>query len=203
MSRYTGPRLRVMRALGIELPGLSRKSIENRPHPPGQHGLKQKRKSEFGNQLIEKQKLRYNYGLNERQMRRTMAEARTGKGNTGEKMLELLERRLDNFVFRAGFAPTLISARQLVGHRHVKLNGRVATIASIRIKIGDEITLIDKALAMPLVVETLGSPVLARPEWLAFNETVRSAKVTRLPMADEVPFPIAIQQVVEYYTQRL
>ena len=111
MSRYTGPRLRVMRALGIELPGLSRKSIENRPYPPGQHGLKQKRKSDFGKQLIEKQKLRYNYGLNERQMRRMMAEARAGKGNTGEKMLELLERRLDNFVFRAGFAPTLIAAR--------------------------------------------------------------------------------------------
>ncbi|MCW5605293.1 MAG: 30S ribosomal protein S4 [Burkholderiales bacterium] len=202
MSRYTGPRLKIMRALGIELPGLSRKSIENKPHPPGQHGLKPHRKSEFGQQLIEKQKLRHNYGLNERQMRRLMAEARAGKGNTGEKMLELLERRLDNAVFRAGFAPTAIAARQLIGHRHVLLNGRIATIPSMRIRAGDEIRLKDKALKIPAVFDAIANPSLVRPEWIVFDETARAARVTRLPMADEVPFPVAIQQVVEYYANR-
>lgn len=105
MSRYTGPRLKVMRALGIQLPGLSSKSIEDRPYPPGQHGLKQKRKSDFGLKLMEKQKLRYNYGLNETQIRRLFVEARHAKMPTGDKLPELLERRLDNAVFRAGFAP--------------------------------------------------------------------------------------------------
>ncbi|MBX3651755.1 MAG: 30S ribosomal protein S4 [Burkholderiales bacterium] len=203
--RYTGPRLKVMRALGTELPGLSRKSIENRPNPPGQHGAKlfATRKSEFGKQLREKQKLKYNYGLSERQMRRLMAEARSTKGNTGETMLELLERRLDNFVFRAGFAPTLIAARQLVNHSHVLLNGRAANIASIRIRAGDEITIRDRARKIPSVIEALAAPALERPEWLSFDETKQSARMTRLPMPDEVPFPVEIQQVIEYYTQRM
>lgn len=203
--RYTGPRLRVMRALGTELPGLSRKSIENRPHPPGQHGARlfATRKSEFGKQLREKQKLKYNYGLSERQMRRVMTEARGTKGNTGATMLELLERRLDNFVFRAGFAPTLIAARQLVNHRHVLLNGRAATIASIRIRAGDRISIKNKALQIPAVMDALANLPLQRPEWLEFNESEKTARITRLPMADEVPFPIEIQQVVEYYTQRM
>ncbi|MBX3665006.1 MAG: 30S ribosomal protein S4 [Burkholderiales bacterium] len=203
--RYTGPRLKVMRALGTELPGLSRKSIENRPNPPGQHGGKlfATRKSEFGKQLREKQKLKFNYGLSERQMRRLMAEARSARGNTGAAMLELLERRLDNFVFRAGFAPTLIAARQLVNHNHVLLNGRAANISSIRIRVGDEISIRDKARKIPSVIEALAAPALERPEWLAFDEAKQSARVTRLPMPDEVPFPIEIQQVIEYYTQRM
>lgn len=203
--RYTGPRLKVMRALGTELPGLSRKSIENRPNPPGQHGARlfATRKSEFGKQLREKQKLKFNYGLSERQMRRLMAEARGARGNTGATMLELLERRLDNFVFRAGFAPTLIAARQLVNHNHVLLNGRAANISSIRIRVGDEISIRDRARKIPSVVEALAAPVLERPEWLAFDEAKQSARVTRLPMPDEVPFPVEIQQVIEYYTQRM
>jgi len=203
--RYTGPRLKVMRALGTELPGLSRKSIENRPHPPGQHGAKlfATRKSEFGKQLREKQKIKFNYGLSERQMRRVMAEARSTRGNTGATMLELLERRLDNFVFRAGFAPTLIAARQLVNHNHVLLNGHAANIASIRIRAGDEISVRDRALKIPSVIEALAAPALERPEWLVFDETRKSARVTRLPMPDEVPFPVEIQQVIEYYTQRM
>lgn len=119
MSRYTGPRLKVMRALGLELPGLSRKSIENRPHPPGQHGLRQRKRSEYGLQLAEKQKLRFNYGLGEKQLRRLMAEASRARAPTGDKLLELAERRLDNVVFRAGFAPTGVAARQLVRHRQL------------------------------------------------------------------------------------
>src|SRR5262245_13397415 len=130
MSRYTGPRLKSMRALGVELPGLARKSIDKPPHPPGQRGLKSRRPSDFAKKLRETQKLRFNYGLGERQLRLLFAEAKRGKSNAGERLLELLERRLDNFVFRAGFAPTLVAARQLVRHGHVLLNGRRATIPS-------------------------------------------------------------------------
>lgn len=203
MSRYTGPRLKVMRALGVELPGLSRKSIGNRPNPPGQHGARQRRKSEYGTQLAEKQKIRFNYGLGETQLRRLVAEAARSKAPTGDKLLELAERRLDNVVFRAGFAPTGVAARQLVRHHHVLVNGRRVDIPSLRVKPGDVIGLTERGLRIPLVVEALAAPVLERPEWIAFDAATRSARVTRLPNADEVPFPIEIKQVVEYYANRL
>lgn len=202
MARYTGPRLKIVRALGIELPGLTRKT-PNRDYGPGQHGMKPKRKSGYGVQLMEKQKLRYNYGVSERQMQRLFREAKNSRAQTGATLLELLERRLDNVVFRAGFAPTVLAARQLVSHRHVRLNGRPVSIASIRVKAGDIVTLSDKALAIPMVVETLANPPLARPEWIAFDETLRTASVTRRPDASEVPFPIDVQHVVEYYAIRL
>lgn len=203
LSRYTGPRLKVMRALGCELPGLSRKPLGERNYPPGQHGQRPKRKSEFGSQLIEKQKLRFNYGLGERQIQRLFREAKRDKAPTGEKLLELLERRLDNFVFRAGFAPTAVAARQLVRHKHVLFNGRSVNIPSIRIRPGDRITLTERARKIPVVVEALAEPALSRPEWLAFDEASLSAQVMRTPSADEVPFPVEVQQVVEYYAVRL
>ena len=170
MSRYTGPRLKVMRALGVELPGLSRKSIEKRPHPPGQHGVKMRKKSEFGAQLQEKQKIRYNYGLGEKQLRRLIVEAERSKDPTGEKLIELAERRLDNVVFRAGFAPTGIAARQLVRHGHIRLNGRRVDIPSARVKPGDIISLSERGQRIPMVTETLAEPALRRPEWISFDE---------------------------------
>lgn len=203
MSRYTGPRLKVMRALGVELPGLSRKSIENRPHPPGQHGAANRRRSEYANQLAEKQKIRFNYGLGEAQLRRLMAEAARAKAPTGDKLMELAERRLDNVVFRAGFAPTGVAARQLVRHGHVRVNGRRVNIPSLRVKPGDRISLTERGLRIPLVTESLAEPVLARPEWIAFDEQQRAATMTRVPAADEVPFPVDLKQVVEYYANRL
>ena len=203
MSRYTGPRLKIMRALGTELPGLSRRALGERDYPPGQHGQKQKRKSDFGVKLIEKQKLRYNYGVTEGQLRRIVREAKVAKSPTGGKLLELLERRLDNFVFRAGFAPTAVAARQLVRHRHVLLNGRIADIPSIRIRIGDRITLTEKGRRIPATAECLAEPELTRPEWLTFDERQLTATATRYPDANEVPFPVDIQHVVEYYAVRL
>lgn len=203
MSRYTGPRMRVMRALGTELPGLSRKSLGERSHPPGQHGLRQRRKSDFGLQLIEKQKLRYNYGLTESQLRRLFREAKRSRQPTGQRLLQLLESRLDNAVFRAGLAPTGIAARQLVRHRHVTLNGRSVNIPSIRIRPGDRIGLGERAGRIPMVVECLAEPALTRPEWLSWDEAARVATVTREPEADEVPFPVSVQDVVEYYAVRL
>lgn len=203
MSRYTGPRLKVMRALGTELPGLSRKPLGERNYPPGQHGQRPKRKSGFGVQLIEKQKLRFNYGLGEKQIQRLFREAKRDRGQTGDKLLELLERRLDNFVFRAGFAPTAVAARQLVRHKHVLLNGRSVNIPSIRIKPGDRIQLTERGRRIPFVVETIGEPALTRPEWLSIDEAAFAASVTRTPSPDEVPFPVDVQQVVEYYAVRL
>lgn len=203
MSRYTGPRLKIMRALGTQLPGLSSKSIEDRPYPPGQHGQKQKRKSDFGVKLMEKQKLRYNYGLTETQIRRLFVESKHAKMPTGDKLLELLERRLDNAVFRAGFAPTTVAARQLVRHKHILLNGKRVNIPSIRIKPGDIIALFGTAAKIPMVIESLKEPALTRPEWIRFEEANHTAEISRVPMADEVPFPIDVQQVVEYYAQRI
>ena len=206
MSRITGPRLKIMRALGTDLPGLSRKSIEQRPNPPGQHGAKKtmrQRKSDFGVKLMEKQKLRFNYGVSERQLQRLMIDARKGKEPTGTTLLQLLERRLDNVVFRSGFAPTIPAARQLVQHGHVTLNGRRVNIPSVRLKVGDEISLKQSSFNLPMVVETLKEPSLTRPEWLAWSENPVSARVAHMPAPEDVPFDIDVQQVVEYYANRI
>ena len=154
-------------------------------------------------QLIEKQKLRFNYGLSEKQIQRLFREAKRDRGPTGDKLLELLERRLDNLVFRAGFAPTAVAARQLVRHKHVLLNGRAVNIPSIRIRSGDRIQLTERARSIPVVVASLAEPALSRPEWLAFDAAECAATVTRTPAPDEVPFPVDVQQVVEYYAVRL
>ena len=205
MARTTGPRLKIMRALGTELPGLSRKSIENRPNPPGQHGQQasRRRRSDFAVKLVEKQKIRFNYGVSEKQMRRLMLEARKGSEPTGDKLMSLLERRLDNVVFRAGFAPTGIAARQLVNHGHVLLNGRKVNIASIRLQVGDVVTVNNASRNIPMVVESLANPALTRPEWLSVDVGNVTVRVAHLPAIDDVPFPLDVQQVVEYYANRV
>lgn len=205
MSRFTGSRMKVMRSLGVDLPGLSRKTIEARPTPLGQHGAKamRRKKSDFGIKLQEKQKLRFNYGLSERQLRRLMLDARKGNAPTGETLLQLLERRLDNVVFRAGLAPTIPAARQLVSHRHIKLNGKLVNIPSIRLKVGDEITIKQESLHLPVIQETLKDLPLIRPEWLVWDEVGKVGRVAHLPAAEDVPFPVDVQQVVEYYANRI
>ena len=204
MSRYTGPRVRVMRALGIELPGLSRKSTERRPYPPGDHGGKRRRQdSVFGVQLKEKQKLKMNYGLTERQMRRQIKLARKSKTAAGVRLLELLESRLDNAVFRAGFAPTIPAARQLVNHGHFLLNGRKTDIASARIKSGDVIQVRQKSHEVAAITDSLAQPSLTTPDWLSLELADKKATITQEPSADSVPFPIDVQQVIEYYNSRI
>ena len=205
MSRYTGPRLKVLRALGIDLPGLSRKSMQERNQPPGQHGARKVggRKSEFGLQLMEKQKLRYNYGLTERQLRRAVADAKKDRGATGNKLVELLERRLDNMVFRAGFAPTIPAARQLVSHGHFLLNGKRVTIPSIRLRIGDAFGPSAAGRKIDLVRATLEEPALERPQWISLDPDTQTARLTHLPDGDAAPFPLDLQRVVEYYATRM
>jgi small subunit ribosomal protein S4 len=204
MARYNGPRVKKMRALGVDLPGLSRKTIERRPYPPGQHGKVGRRKmTDYGRRLIEKQKLRFNYGVNERQLRTIVAEARRSKLSTGSKILELLECRLDNVVFRAGFAPTIPAARQLVSHGHFVVNGKRVDIPSFRVKINDEISPKEKSKKLKCLDESLDAPALLRPDWLDFDEKERTVRVASMPSMENVPFSIEIQLVIEHYAKRL
>ena len=203
MARYTGPRIKKMRSLGVNLPGLSRKSMEKRPYPPGQHGKVGRRKlTEFGRRLLEKQKLRVNYGLSERQLRNLMVEARRSKLATGEKLLELLERRLDNVVFRAGYAPTIPAARQLVSHGHITVNGQRVNIPSFRVKLNDNVKPREKSLKLSTVQQTLQAPTLQRPDWLEAGDD-GAYLVKALPDAGNVPFTVDIQLVIEFYAKRL
>lgn len=201
MSRYTGPRVKVMRALGVELPGLSRKKTERRPYPPGQHGAARKKPSEYAVRLREKQKLRVNYGVTEKQIRRLMSEARRVKGDAGKKLLELLERRLDNAVFRAGFAPTIPAARQLVAHGHVLVNGKRLDIPSYRVRRGEVLTLREGMRGNALVQESLQDKGFPRASWLEVDEAKAEARVVALPDETSVLFPLQVQLVVEHYAK--
>lgn len=202
MSRYVGPRLRISRALDCDLPGLTRKSRERRPQRPGQHGYaRRRRESDYAVQLKEKQKLRFNYGLTERQMRNLVRAAKKTNQNTGDKVLELLERRLDNIVFRAGIAPTIPAARQLVSHKHVLVNGRPVNIGSFRVRVGDVITLRSRSRNLDLVRQSLAQPTLSLPKWLELDREQPQVKMVALPTWEAVPFPCDIQLVIEYYAR--
>lgn len=203
MSRYTGARVKVMRALGVELPGLSAKKIERRPYPPGQHGQARKKLSEYALRLLEKQKVRMNYGVSERQLRRLMEEAKAGTGATGHKLIELLERRLDNVVFRAGFARTIPAARQLVNHGHVQVNGRRVDIASYRVSKGDVVSIIERSLKLAVLDQGAAIADTFQTPWLDVQRDARRATVTTLPDETSVLFPLRVQLVIEYYSQRL
>jgi small subunit ribosomal protein S4 len=201
MSRYTGPRLRVMRALGVDLPGLSPKTSERRPYPPGQHGQRRRKETEYGKRLKEKQKLRLNYGLNERQLRTVFREAARSKVNTGTKLIELIERRLDNLVFRAGFARSIPAARQLVRHGHVLVNGRRVDIPSFRVKVGQAVAVKESAKESAPVVQGLA---LAQQRgwsspWLETDTEKRSFKLVGVPDESAVPFPLDMQLIIELY----
>jgi small subunit ribosomal protein S4 len=200
MSRYTGPRLRVMRALGVDLPGLSTKHIERRPYPPGQHGTRRRKRSEFGLRLQEKQKLRFHYGLSERQLRTLVHQAMKAPGVTNTKIAELLERRLDNVVFRAGLCRTIVAARQLVRHGHVRVNGRRVDIPSCRLRPGDVITLAERTRKSDQVRDSVKGPTLERPSWLQLDEGELLVRLTGLPDEGAVPFPIDLRLVIEFYS---
>lgn len=152
-------------------------------------------------QLLEKQKLRYNYGLTERQLRRLYREAHNAKGITGDVMLSLLERRLDNVVFRLGICPTIPAARQLVNHRHVVLNGHRVDIPSIRTKAGDVLTLTEKARKFGFVVESLENPSAPLPDWLRWQGDHAEAHVVSLPAAIDALIEIDTQLIVEFYAR--
>jgi small subunit ribosomal protein S4 len=204
MSRHTGPRVKIMRALGVDLPGLSPKTSERRPYPPGQHGQRRRKETEFGKRLKEKQKLRFNYGLTERQMRKCFREAARSKLNTGTKLIELLERRLDNVVFRAGFARSIPAARQLVRHGHVRVDDRRVDIPSFRVKVGHSITICESSANTEPVLQglTLAEQRGWQTPWLTIDKDKRTAQLSGIPDETAVLFPVNVQLIIELYALR-
>ncbi|MBV9390002.1 MAG: 30S ribosomal protein S4 [Chroococcidiopsidaceae cyanobacterium CP_BM_ER_R8_30] len=201
MSRYRGPRVRIIRRLG-ELPGLTRKSAR-RAYPPGQHGQARKKRSEYAIRLEEKQKLRFNYGLTEKQLLRYVRRARRVTGSTGQVLLQLLEMRLDNTVFRLGMAPTIPAARQLVNHGHVTVNGRVVNIPSYQCRPGETIAVRDQERSRKLVETNLQYPGLANlPSHLEFDKNKMVGKVNSVIEREWVALQINELLVVEYYSRQ-
>lgn len=202
MARYTGPRVRISRRFGIPIFGPS-KYLERRAYGPGMHGPKSRRKhTDYGLGLIEKQKLRYYYGLMERQFRGVYERALRRRGVTGEQMLQILETRLDNVAYHLGFANTRAAARQLVGHGHVKVNGRKVDISSFALKVNDVIEVKDTSVSRQLATKNLEMATSrAVPDWLSLNKEAFKGTVMRIPTRDEIQ-PIANEQaVVEFYSR--
>lgn len=202
MARYTGPRVRISRRFGVPIFGPT-KYLERRNYGPGMHGPKSRRKhTDYALGLIEKQKLRYYYGLLERQFRGVYERALKRRGVTGEQMLQILETRLDNVVYHLGFANTRAGARQMVCHGHVKVNGRKVDVPSFALKVNDTIEVKDNNVSRQLATRGLEiSTSRAVPDWLSLNKDAFKGVVMRIPTRDEIQ-PIANEQaVVEFYSR--
>lgn len=198
MARYTGPRHKLARRLGISLDGTGKDIKRN--FPPGQHGQSRRKLSEYGVQLQEKQKLRHMFGVNEKQFRRTFEQASKMSGVLGENFMKLLESRLDNVVYRMGFAPTRPAARQLVNHGHFLVNGKRVDIPSYRVQPGDVITLREKSRNLSLVKESLEARNFL-PNYITFNDSALEGTFTRLPDREEMPAEINEVLIVEFYSR--
>lgn len=206
MARYTGPKNRLSRREGIDL-GL--KTIGSKSHaqllkrqaiPPGVHGAKGRRKvSDYGIQLREKQKVKRLYGVLERQFRKVFERAKKWKGNTTEKLLEFMERRLDNVVYRSGFAPTRTMARQMVSHGHVFLDGKRVTIPSYVVNVNQVLTLSTKSMAIPWIKTLLDDSSMITPEWI--ERKAAAIRISRLPVRTDIKEDIQEQLIVEYYSR--
>ncbi len=202
MARYTGPRVRISRRFGLPIFGPT-KYLERRNYGPGVHGPKSRRKhTEYGLGLIEKQKLRYYYGLMERQFRNVYEKALKKRGITGVTMLQMLETRLDNVVFHLGLATTRAAARQMVSHGHIKVNGRKVSIPSYALKVNDMIEVKDHNVSRQLATKNLElSTSRAVPDWLSMVKDSFKGMVMRIPSREEIQ-PIANEQaVVEFYSR--
>lgn len=204
MSKRNSAKYKLDRRMGENIWGRPKSPINTRPNPPGQHGARRKSKvSDYGIQLRAKQKLKGYYGeVTEKQFKRTYQEASSMKGDTGQNLIGLLEQRLDMVVYRAKFAPTIFSARQIVNHGHIYVNGVKCNIASRRIRVGDVISLGNKAKEMALVIEAQALPEREVPDYVS---TDGNDKVTfvRVPTLDEVPYPVRMEPnlVVEFYSR--
>nr|YP_009106315.1 ribosomal protein S4 [Interfilum terricola]AIT95135.1 ribosomal protein S4 [Interfilum terricola] len=202
MSRYRGPRLRIIRRLG-ELPGFTKKNLI-RTNPPGQHGMNAKKPSQYGIRLQEKQKLRYNYGITERQLINYLRQARKIKGSTGEILLQLLEMRLDNIVFRLSLAPTIAAARQLISHGHIKVNNKKVNIPSYQCKPNDIISISEKKHSQELITKFLEiTNQVSIPPHLSFNKENLIGKVHSLINREFVGLNLNELLVIEFYSRKL
>ncbi len=203
MARYTGPRLKIIRRLGTPLPGLMRTDPDlRRPYPPGQHGpTRRKKLSDYALRLMEKQKLRFHYGVSESQLKGYVAKSFRKKGNSGVNLLVALERRLDNAVFRAGFCATIPASRQMTRHGHILVNGKRVNIPSYELRTGDVITVRGKSKWKERIVEAMKDPNnLAHPGYLEVSDGVAEAKIKALPEREDIPLDIDPQLIVEYYS---
>jgi len=205
MSRYRGPKVRIIRRLG-NLPGLTQatvSSLSKRKNPPGQHGQAKKKPSEYGLRLEEKQKLKFNYGVTEKQLYQYIKEARRREGITGLILLQLLEMRLDSICFALGFGSTLPAARQLVNHGHIMVNNRVVDIASFQCRIGDKIQIKEKTTSKKLVETNLkNSNSRKLPNHLSFDETKNVATIMNYCNREDVLLDLNELLVIEYYSRR-
>jgi len=202
MARYIGPRSRIARKFGEPIFGPD-KYLERKNYPPGQHGMTKKRKktSEYGIQLREKMKAKNTYGLLERQFRNTFEKASRSKGVTGEVLLQLLESRLDNTVFRLGVAPTRAAARQLVSHRHITVNGNVVNVPSCQLKPGDIIGVREKSKSLEAITDSLTGRRFSKLPWLEWDDAQMAGKYMSVPQRSDIPEDIKEQLIVELYSK--
>lgn len=201
MARYRGPKSKIARRFREPIFGPDR-ALDKKPYPPGIHGSSHRRKkeSEYGIQLQEKQKAKYTYGILERQFRKTFAAAAKKKGITGEVLLQLIEARLDNVVYRLGIAPTRRAARQLVSHRHIIVNGDVVNIPSFSVKEGDVIGVREKAKSLEVITDALASRS-NKFSWLDWDDEKKQGKFMNYPPREEIPENIREQLIVELYSK--
>lgn len=201
MARYTGPKTKIARKFGEPIFGAD-KVLQRRNFPPGQHGQNKRRKtSEYGIQLREKQKAKYTYGVLERQFRNLFAKASRLKGITGVILLQLLESRLDNVVYRLGIAPTRAAARQIVLHRHITVNGQVVNIPSYEVKPGDVVAVREKSKSLEVITDTLAGFNHSKYPWIEWDETLKAGKFLHLPERADIPENIKEQLIVELYSK--
>ncbi len=205
MTKRTSAKYKLDRRMGENIWGRPKSPVNRREYGPGQHGQRRKGKmSDFGLQLRAKQKLKGYYGdLTEKQFRRIYAEAERVKGDTGENLIGLLERRLDAVIYRAKFVPTIFAARQFVNHKHVRVNGQVVNIASFRVKEGDVIEVRDRSKQLAIVLEAAQLPERDVPDYIEVDHSKMSATFVRTPGLGDVPYPVMMEPnlVIEYYAQ--
>jgi len=202
MARYLGSKTKIARRFREPIFGPD-KAFERRMYPPGQHGQTRKRtkQSEYSVQLNEKQKVKYTYGVLEKQFARTFHMAAVAKGITGENLLKFLEARLDNTVFRLGIAPTRSGARQLVSHRHITVNGGVVNIPSYQLKPGDIIAIREKSKTLEVIVDSIQGKNIKRFNWLEWDLKLYTGKFLGYPDRDQIPENIKEQLIVELYSK--
>ena len=201
MARYIGPKSRIARRFGEAIFGPD-KVLDRRNYAPGQHGVNRRKKmSEYGTQLAEKQKAKYTYGVLERQFRLLFAQASRIKGITGEILLQLLESRLDNVVYRLGMAPTRAAARQLVSLRHITVDGKVVNIPSFQVKPGQVVAVREKAKSLEVIAASLDGFNHSKYPWLEWNEADKAGKFLNMPQREEIPENIKEQLIVELYSK--
>ena len=201
MARYTCPKTKIARKFGEPIFGED-KVLARRNFPPGQHGQNKRRKtSEYGVQLREKQKAKYTYGLLERQFRNLFETASRMKGITGQILLQLLEGRLDNVVYRLGIAPTRAAARQLVLHRHITVNGDVVNIPSYQVKPGDVVGVREKSKSLEVIADALAGFNHSKYPWIEWDESLKAGKLLHVPAREDIPENIKEQLIVELYSK--